>query len=267
MARGTVLKRKSSARSPAGPRKSASSNPPPIRVVVADEHVLDRKGLVALLASQPDVVVVGEAAGGREAVAQCQALEPAVLILDTCMSDIDGVPAICAARAAAPATHVLALTAHGAGHCLVLNRPGPAEGSPHTLPDGPGTDGLLLAVMRGATGAIRRTATPEDLFRAVRAVAVGNAWIEPETAARLVEVASHVTARNTMPSLSIRDLQVAALIADGQCNKEIARVLDIGEPTVKKHVGRLLNRFRLQDRLQIGLHVARHPEILERIRT
>ena len=237
----------------------------PIRLVVADEQTIDRKALAALLDGQPDFEIAGEAATTVEAVERCRALGTATLVLDTRMPDLDGVPAISAVRIAAPGTRVLALAGHSKGRCLVLNPPWPGDG--HRTPCELGPDCLWLSVRRGATGAIRRSASAEDFFAAVRAVAAGNAWLETGVASRMAGTPDDPDRLHDRDALSIRDLEVAARIAEGRCNKEIGRALGISEPTVKKHVGRILERLGLQDRLQIGLHIARHPELLERLRT
>ncbi len=126
------------------------------------------------------------------------------------------------------------------------------------------TDCLQLAVSEGALGALRRDAEPEQLYRAVRTVAQGNAWYEPGTASAMLKRALGTDLANGSRALSTRELDVAGLIADGRSNKEIARALGISEPTVKKHVGNILGKLSLQDRLQIGLHVARNPLLLRR---
>jgi DNA-binding NarL/FixJ family response regulator len=111
----------------------------------------------------------------------------------------------------------------------------------------------------GALGTLRRSAEPAALFQAVRAVAAGQASYEPRTAMAL----SH-PGRNDGERLSGRELDVAVLLAEGQSNKEIARLLAITEPTVKKHVGQVLRKLGVQDRLQAGLFVARHPLLFSR---
>jgi DNA-binding NarL/FixJ family response regulator len=168
-------------------------------------------------------------------------------------------------RAAAPATRVLAIAHSAEGRCPVMHAlPGDdlADASPG-LPCELGPDCLQLAVMRGAAGAIRRTASPADLLDAIRVVALGNSWFGEGTADLLVNRALGSDPQAGPGVLTARDLEVAALIAGGHCNKEIAQHLGVGEPTVKKHVGRLLRHFGLQDRLQLGLFLLRHPLLLE----
>jgi DNA-binding NarL/FixJ family response regulator len=115
-------------------------------------------------------------------------------------------------------------------------------------------------------GTLRRSAAPSELFQAVRAVAAGSAWLEPGTAARLAAGANDADTIAAL-ALSERELDVAAMIAEGRSNKEISTSLNISEPTVKKYVGRLLEKLRVEDRLQAGLYLTRHPLVLRRRRS
>ena len=233
---------------PPGPRSS-------VRIVVADHQAIDRGGIVRLVESQTDLEVVGEAASIDETIAQCRSLTPDVLLLTLNLPAQDREAAIPAIRAALPALHILALSERGADNCLVLNPPSRRwlTGSPlGTCPAG--IDCLQLAARQGAMATLRRSADPEDLFRAVRTVAQGQAWYDPTTAAGML--ANGAPPRRLFTD---RELQVAALIAEGQSNKEISTSLDISEPTVKKHVGRILEKLGLADRLQAGLYLARNP--------
>jgi DNA-binding NarL/FixJ family response regulator len=149
---------------------------------------------------------------------------------------------------------------------MVLNPPRAGQVSPREngVDCAYGTDCLQLAVFEGATGTIRRSADPEDLFRAVRTVASGKAWYESGTAASIMRHALARRGDEGQPPLSQREMEVAGLISDGRSNKEISQALEISEPTVKKHVGHILTKLKLQDRLQIGLYIARNPLILRR---
>lgn len=236
-----------------------------IRIVIADDLPMDRAGMAAVLRSQPDFEVVGEVSSVREAATLCRDLAPSILILALRLESGEGRTPIAAIHANAPEVPVLAVAERGEGHCLVLNPPGSRRTDTVSLPVtcSQGTDCLQLAVAEGATGTIRRSASPEELFRAVRAVASGNAWYESGTATAIMR---HALAGNgageTAAALSSRELEVAELIAAGRSNKEIGSILDISAPTVKKHVGQILTKLGLQDRLQVGLFVARNPLIL-----
>ena len=247
---------------PAAPRAMATPAPRSVsprgtvRIVVADHQAIDRGGIVRLVETQSDFEVIGEAATIEETIAQCRALKPDVLLLTLNLPAQDREAAIPAIRAALPALLILALSERGAENCLVLNPPSRKwlTGIPlGTCPAG--IDCLQLAVQQGALATLRRSADPEDLFRAVRTVAEGQAWYDPTTAAGMLANGGALRRR----LFTDRELQVAALIAEGQSNKEISTSLDISEPTVKKHVGRILEKLGLADRLQAGLYLARNP--------
>jgi DNA-binding NarL/FixJ family response regulator len=233
-----------------------------LRLLVADSQAIDRGGLVGLLEDERDFDVVGEAATVAETIQQCRALKPDVLILSLNLPGQETRPAIPAIRAELPSTRIVALSERGAENCLVLNPPSRRLGVPAPkLACVIGVDCLQLAVTEGAMATLRRSADPEDLFRAVRAVAQGQSWYDPTTTNGLMsseprDAASH--------SLSPRELEVAAMIAEGQSNKEISTSLRISEPTVKKHVGRILAKLGLADRLQAGLFLARNPVVFKR---
>ncbi len=235
-----------------------------IRIIVADDRPIDRRGLIAVLESQPDFEIVADAATGLEAASRCKRLRPDVVIMSIGLPGLDGVSAISFVRAAHPATHVIAVAERGAGQCLILNPPHrvrsdlPASNSAASMC----TDCLQIAVSEGALGALRRDAEPEELFRAVRTVAEGNAWYEPLTASAIVKKALSSESPGASRELSARELDVAGLISDGRSNKEIGRALGISEPTVKKHVGHILAKLGLQDRLQVGIYIVRNPLLL-----
>ena len=246
-------------------RKAPEAAAPLIRIVVADHHAIDRGGLVGLIENEPDLVVVGEAATVDEVVIQCRALHPDVLVLTMNLPDQEGEPALLRLRREAPDVRVLAMSDRGTHNCLVLNPP-----TRHRKTDQPveycsvGTDCLALAVVQGARATLRRNADPEDLFRGIRAVAIGQSWYDPQTTSGLVSVGEGGVNGGTGEPLSERELDVAALIAEGLSNKEISTALSISEPTVKKHVGHILEKLGLQDRLQAGLHIARNPLLIRR---
>lgn len=231
-----------------------------IRIVVADQQAIDRGGIVGLLEKESDFEVVGESATVEETIQQCRALAPDVLVLSLNLPAQDSEAAIPAIRAQLPKLRMLALSERGADNCLVLNPPSRKwlKGIPlGTCPVG--IDCLQLAATQGAMATLRRSADPEDLFRAIRAVALGQAWYDPTTAAGMLTESGRDHRPGGRPLFSDRETQVAALIAEGQSNKEISSSLEISEPTVKKHVGHILEKLGLADRLQAGLYLARNP--------
>lgn len=241
-----------------------------IQIIIADDLPMDRSGMSAILSSQPDFDVMAETSSTIEAAKLARELKPSVVILALRLEPVDGRTPLAAIHAASPETPILAVAERSEGNCLVLNPPG-SRRTDTAMPQlvcSTGTDCLQLAVAEGATGTIRRSATPEELFRAIRIVASGSAWYESGTATAIMRhaLAGNGSTNATAP-LSSRELQVAELISAGRSNKEIATALDISEPTVKKHVGHILEKLGLQDRLQVGLYVARNPLVLQPLET
>jgi NarL family two-component system response regulator LiaR len=239
------------------------ATPPPaprVRVLVADSQAIDRGGLVGLIDDERDLEVVGEAATVEETIRQCTALKPDVLVLALNLDGQDSKPALGSIHAALPDLKVLALSERSAQHCLVLNPPARRARGAEKLPAcAVGTDCLTLAVTQGAMATLRRTADPEELFRAIRAVAEGGASYDALTAASLRTSGIGKARGSDQRQLTGRELEVASLIADGRSNKEISTSLEISEATVKKHVGSILVKLGLEDRLQAGLYLARNP--------
>ena len=253
------------------PRRSARRAHAPkalrVRIVVADSQAIDRGGLVGLLEDERDFEVVGEAASVEETIQQCRALRPDVLVLSLNLQGQEERPAIPAIRSGLPTLRIVALSERGAANCLVLNPPSRRRSTAELkLACAPGMDCLQLAVTQGAMATVRRSADPEDLVRAIRAVAEGSAWYEPTTAAGLLSTSSPDGGgpQGGGAAFSPRETEVASLIAEGQSNKEISTCLRISEATVKKHVGRVLAKLGLADRLQAGLLLARNPLVLKR---
>ncbi|MFD0359013.1 response regulator [Streptomyces sp. NPDC127110] len=191
-----------------------------LRVVLADDHTVMRAGLVALLASEPTVDVVGEAADGREAVDLVERLDPDLALLDLRMPGLDGVGATVEIVAADARTRVLILTTYD-------------------------TDAdIERAVEAGATGYLLKDATRGQLVEAIHAAARGETVLAPRVAQRLV-------ARMRRPApvaLTARETEVLGAVADGLSNAEIGRRLSIGEATVKTHLLRIFAKLDVSDR-------------------
>lgn len=251
---------------PRAVRRAAAAPPSRVRIVVADSHAIDRGGLVVLLEDETDFEVVGEAATVEETIRQCEALEPDVLVLSLNLPGQKEEAAIPAIRATLPSLRILALSERGADNCLVLNPPYRRQTAAELrLVCAVGMDCLHLAVTQGAMATLRRSADPEELFRAIRTVAEGGAWYDPTTASGLLSNSGPNGLKGGRQALfTERELEIAALIAQGCSNKEISNSLKISEPTVKKHVGRILAKLGLSDRLQAGLLLARNPGVFKR---
>ena len=238
-----------------------------IRLVVADHHAIDRGGMVGLLENERDFLVVGEAATVEEALEQCRTLAPDVAVLTLNLPGQPDTAIVPYLLSKLPKLRILALSDRGTANCLVLNPPTRRRRTAQPVGYCPaGTDCLALAAVQGARATVRRDADPEDLFRGIRAVAAGESWYDPRSTASFAtnNGATAPGLEQEQDTLSERELDVAALLAEGLSNKEISTALSISEPTVKKHVGHILDKLGLQDRLQAGLHIARHPLIVAR---
>jgi len=258
----TVTRTRSSVRrvaSPAPPVEVPSTGgSPTICIVVADGAAIDRAAIASLIRAESDFLVVAEASNTQEAIEQCRRLQPDVLVLTLTLPSPVGEPAMVEIRGALPDLQIVAMSERGWSECLVLNPP--SSNLARTEPSksslcGAGHDCLQIAAAMGAAGTVRRSADPRALFATIRAVASGRTAYEPGTLARV----SGLGEAEGEPPLSPRLLEVSQLLAEGRSNKEIASALGISEPTVKKHVTRLLERLGLEDRLQAGLFIARHP--------
>ncbi|MEV6815179.1 response regulator transcription factor [Micromonospora sp. NPDC051296] len=202
-----------------------------IRVVLADDQPLVRSGIAMLLAAERDIAVVGECADGAAAVELARRERPDVVLMDVRMPGTDGV------------TATRDITAEGAGvRVLVLT-------TYHV------DDAVRAALRAGASGFLLKDAAPDELTMAVRAVAAGEAWLDPAvTRSLLTEFAALGDHRRPVPGelgrLTDRERQVLVQMAYGLSNAEIAARLHIGDATVKTHVGRVLMKLGLRDRAQ-----------------
>jgi NarL family two-component system response regulator LiaR len=207
--------------------------PEPIRVLVVDDHAVVREGLRTFLELQDGIEVAGEAADGNEAVEQAAALLPDVILMDLVMPGLDGLGAMRSIRATAPETRVIVLTSY--------------------LDDAT----LLPALRAGAAGYLLKNAAPQEIARAVRAAAAGEALIDPVVAARVVESLAAESHEEPLDRLTPREQEVLVLIGRGFPNKLIARELGLSEKTVKAHVSRVLAKLEVSDRTQAAVIAVR----------
>jgi len=205
---------------------------PVIRLLVVDDQPLVRAGLRMVFEPERDVPIVGEAADGDEAVRLARELRPDVVLMDVRMPRRDGIQATRAILADAPAGPVRVLVLTTFDH----------------------DEYVYEALHAGASGFLLKDAPPEALVAAVRAVAAGDALLAPGITRRLVEeFARRRPAPEPPPGLADltdRELEVFRLVARGLSNGEIAGRLHVGESTVKTHVGHLLSKLELRDRVQ-----------------
>lgn len=207
-----------------------------IRLVLADDHPIVREGLAAVLETQPDFAVVGQAEDGAAAVRQVAVLHPDVVLLDLEMPGLDGVQALRAMRAADPTVRALVFTAFD-------------------------TDERIIgAVQAGAAGYLLKGAPREDLFRAIREVAAGGSLLQPAVAARLIRHIATPGPALAEP-LTEREREVLALLAQGLQNKEIAGHLRISERTTKFHVSSIMTKLDAGNRTE-AVHIARQQGLL-----
>ena len=221
-----------------------------IRVVIVDDQLLVRTGFAAILGSEDDIGVVGEASNGAEALDVCRAVRPDVVVMDIRMPIMDGVEA------------TRRLLADHSAHSLSDAHGGPFVESLRVLIlttfD---VDELVHAAIRaGASGFILKDAPPEDLFRAIRVIAAGDAMIAPSVTRRMLahfaeqrSASTSFEAQRAIEHLTDRERDVLKLIARGLSNREIGDTIFVAETTVKTHVGRIFMKLNARDRVQAAV--------------
>ena len=201
-----------------------------IRILLVDDHSVVRQGLRLFLKFDPELEVVGEAADGAEALRIAQELKPDVVLMDLLMPVMDGIAATAAIRRELPETEVLALTS--------------------VLEDA----SVVGAVRAGAIGYLLKDTQAEALCQAIKAAAAGQVQLTPKAAARLMQA---VSTPESPEALTERETEVLRLLAQGQSNKQIARLLNNTEHTIKSHVSRILSKLGVQSRTQATLYAIR----------
>ncbi|MCM2412618.1 response regulator transcription factor [Streptomyces sp. RKAG290] len=206
---------------------------PPVRILLCDDHAVVRAGLLALLGSEPDIEVVGEAGSGEEAVALTAKLTPDVVLMDLQLGEgIDGVEATRRIAATTGGAHVLVLTTYD-------------------------TDAdITRAIEAGATGYLLKAERPEELFAAIRSAAQGRTTLSPPVASRVM-----ARMRKPLPTLTDRELDILGQLSQGLGNRDIARALFISEATVKTHLGRIYDKLGVDTRAG-AVSVAKEQRLL-----
>jgi NarL family two-component system response regulator LiaR len=204
----------------------------PIRVLLTDDHAIVRKGVRALLATERDIKVIGEACNGAEAVAQTEVLQPDVILMDLVMPELDGIEATRQITAKLPGAHILVLTSFAAD------------------------EKVFPAIKAGALGYLLKDSGPEELVGAIRKVHRGEPSLEPSIACKVLMELSHPPKQQplTADPLTEREFDVLRLIAKGCSNKEIAVKLSVSDLTVRTHVSNILGKLHLASRTQAALY-------------
>jgi DNA-binding NarL/FixJ family response regulator len=212
----------------------------PARLILADDHHLLRKGFQGLLASEPDLEVVGEASNGREAIELCHSLRPDLVLMDVRMPEMDGLEATRVIKREYPETGVLMVTMH----------------------ENP--DYLLEALDAGAAGYVLKDATADRLLSAVRRTLSGESPLNQELAAQLLRRLAEEKKQAHAPEppkprnplrepLTPREAEVLQVLASGRTNQQIAQTLVISRGTVKVHVERIIRKLGVSDRTQAAV--------------
>jgi DNA-binding NarL/FixJ family response regulator len=193
-----------------------------IRILVADDHPVVRDGLVAMLGTQPDFLVVGEASNGREVIERGRELLPDVILLDLEMPELDGVETLRQLQAVCPDVRAIVFTAFDTDERIVG------------------------AVQAGAKGYLLKGVPRNEIFNAIRVVSQGGSLLQPIVASKLLQ---HMSSQPG-ESLTEREMDVLQLLAQGKTNKEIATALTITERTAKFHISSILAKFGAGNRTE-----------------
>ncbi|MGD8398594.1 MAG: response regulator transcription factor [Anaerolineae bacterium] len=206
----------------------------PIRVLVTEDHDIVRKGICALLMTEPGIEVVGEARDGREAIEAAARLCPDVILMDLVMPGVDGVEATRRILGTEPNARILVLTSFA------------------------GDDQVFPAIEAGALGYLLKDSSPAELVEAIQQVSRGESSLAPTIARKVLrELAQPAHSSSVLGTLTDREAQVLRLVAQGYTNREIAEQLEITEATVRTHVSSVLGKLKVSSRTQAALYALR----------
>ncbi|PGK24543.1 DNA-binding response regulator [Priestia megaterium] len=207
-----------------------------IKILIADDHHVVRKGLVFFLPTQPDLEIVGEASNGEEALKLAISLEPHIVLMDLSMPILDGIEATKELKKQAPHIQVMILTSF--------------SDQDHVIP----------ALEAGASGYQLKESDPDELVAAIRKLMNGENQLHPKVTTHLLTrlTKSNEKKVNFIDHLTKREKDVLKEIAKGKSNKEIGASLHITEKTVKTHVSNILSKLGVQDRTQAALYAVQH---------
>jgi NarL family two-component system response regulator LiaR len=206
----------------------------PIRILIADDQAIVRKGIRALLSTEPGMEVVAETRNGVETIAQAEALQPDVILMDLVMPDLNGIEATRQITERLPAVRILILTSFGTD------------------------DKVFPAIKAGALGYLLKDSEPEELVQAIRQVYHGESSLHPTIARRVLRELAHPAERiPAVEPLTEREVEVLRQVAQGLSNRDIAEQLVINEATVRTHVSNILSKLHLASRTQAALYALR----------
>ncbi|MET3688348.1 DNA-binding NarL/FixJ family response regulator [Priestia megaterium] len=207
-----------------------------IKILIADDHHVVRKGLVFFLQTQPDLEIVGEASNGEEALKLATSLEPHIVLMDLSMPILDGIEATKELKKQAPHIQVMILTSF--------------SDQDHVIP----------ALEAGASGYQLKESDPDELVAAIRKLMNGENQLHPKVTTHLLTRLTKSSEKkvNFIDHLTKREKDVLKEIAKGKSNKEIGASLHITEKTVKTHVSNILSKLGVQDRTQAALYAVQH---------
>jgi len=209
--------------------------PPPIRILIADDHALFRQGVRRLLDAAPELQVVGEASSGHEALRLVEELAPDIVLLDVSMPGPSGIEVARVIKTTSPRSRVIILT-------VFTNE-----------------EFLFEAIKAGAMGYLLKDSSPEELLRAVRVVAEGEGLIAPAMAAKIFKEFARATEdiKEVVPlvtPVTQREVEILQHVAAGLANKEIASRLGISERTVKNHLSNIMEKLQVNSRTQAAVY-------------
>lgn len=209
-----------------------------IRVIIADDHSMVRQGLKQIVELEEDLEVIAQASNGDEAVAMAQKYTPDVILMDINMPGMNGIQATNRLKEIGCESRIIVLTIH--------------------------TDReyLIKTVQNGASGYVLKDADADVLIKAIRSVHAGQTYIQPNMTTELIKEFNRVTSEDVRTKedslLTIREIEVLELIAEGMLNKEIAAKLYISEKTVKNHVSNIFKKLNVSDRTQAAIYAFKH---------
>jgi NarL family two-component system response regulator LiaR len=203
----------------------------PIRLLIADDHLIIRQGIRSLFMDREDILIIGEAENGQDAVQKFQELKPDVILMDLVMPKMDGIEAIRIIKQQFPCAKILVLTSFD------------------------DDDRVFPAIKAGAQGYLLKDTSPQDLIQGIKDVFQGQSSLDPSIALKVIQELSQTG--SSLPAkelLTDRETEVLSLLSQGYSNPEISQMMFISNRTVGTHVSNILRKLHLNNRTQAALH-------------